>query len=119
MCLSTFTFDTNICPLTVPMDKANIQAIVNQTGVTDELEVRRVYFANKKDVTATIVQLLSLSEVPRKTTASHTSEFNDIRNILDTKAVHFQQYMQSMKQAQEIEQSKVYRKVNKSDLKLT
>lgn len=69
----------------------NIKTIMAQTNNTDQQHVRQLYFANNKDVTKTIMELLGITSVPSKaptTSIERTEEQKELdkmRKILDTK----------------------------------
>ena len=62
----------------------DIDIIAKQTGITDKLEIRKCYFKNNKDMTNTIMELLSLEDNNYQTSKT-TSEFDKIRNIMNEK----------------------------------
>lgn len=75
------------------MHQDNIETIMKQTGLTDELLVRKVYYKNNKDVSDTIIELLNLPKSEPKNVET-PSEFTNLRKILDEKDVIFEQIQQ-------------------------
>lgn len=60
----------------------DIDIIAKQTGITDKLQIRKCYFKNNKDITNTIMELMSL-EIDKEHVKP--SEFDEIRNIMNEK----------------------------------
>lgn len=72
------------------MHQDNINTIMNQTGINDEMFVRKIYYKNNKNISDTIIELLNLQKVSRKN-PEQQDEFTKMRKILDEKDILFQQ----------------------------
>lgn len=72
------------------MHQDNINTIMKQTGINDEMLVRKIYYKNNKDISDSIIELLNLEKTFRKD-AEKQDEFSKMRKILDEKDILFQQ----------------------------
>jgi hypothetical protein len=70
------------------IESVDIDIIMRQTGINDPIKVRKLYFKNKKNISSTILELMSIdthdNDIKPKT------QIEILRNILDEKEKIFQ-----------------------------
>jgi hypothetical protein len=69
------------------MDKELLIIIKKQTSIIDDLEIERIYYECKENISETILKL-SLIEYSKKD--EHKTMFDEMREILDDKARVYQ-----------------------------
>jgi ribosomal protein S13 len=67
----------------------DIDIIMRQTGITDKQQVRKAFYKNKKDVSATILELMNIEEETKIEKRTET-EIEKMRQILDEKELIYQ-----------------------------
>jgi hypothetical protein len=73
-----------------------IDSIIVQTGNQDRLLIEKLYYECKQDVVSTVLILLDKVDVTPKPARNI---FDDMRDILDAKAVVFQNMMEANRKA--------------------
>lgn len=69
------------------IETIDIEIAMRQTGIMDKQRVSKVYYKNKKNVSATVLELMSIVEEPKK---DELTEIEKLRRILDEKELIYQ-----------------------------
>jgi hypothetical protein len=70
------------------IESVDIDIIMRQTGVKDKIKVRQAYFKNKKNISTTILELMSIEF--DKPDDKPKTEIEKLRHILDEKEKIYQ-----------------------------
>jgi hypothetical protein len=72
------------------MDKEIIDIIKSQTGVSDELQIERVFYECNSDIVKTIMKISNINDNTLLINKKENNVFDNIRTIVDEKEKIYQ-----------------------------